>query len=330
SLPRQPACEYDVYLYVKGRLLLIDPNDVLRFGDTTLISRYRLPRAMILGLAEELRPFLERPTRRHGALPVVVQLTNALRLFAKGDFQSEVADIGKLSQPAVSRYLTEVAKAIGGLARRYIKFPTGDELNIIKEAFYEHARMPGVIGLVDGSLFPIKAPKEDEATYVCRKGYHAINIQAIGDHNMLIRHLVAKWPGSSHDAFVFNTSGLSGWLLGDSGYLLKPFLLTPVANERTPQDMRYNQAHKKCRARVELKGLCMVWRCHDMSGGYLQYTPEKVVLFIKATAVLHNICRLANLPDPDIPDQDMEHPEEAQDVHYNGINTRIRLILDFF
>ena len=185
--------------------LLSDPNDVLRFGDTTLISRYRLPRAMILGLAEELRPFLERPTRRHGTLPVGVQLTNALRLFAKGDFQSEVADIGKLSQPAVSRNLTEVAKAIGGLARRYIKFPTGDELNIIKEAFYEHARMPGVIGLVDGSLFPIKAPKEDEATYVCRKGYHAINIQAIGDHNMLIRHLVAKWPGSSHDAFVFNT-----------------------------------------------------------------------------------------------------------------------------
>ena len=67
-----------------------------------------------------------------------------------------------------------------------------------------------------------------------------------------------------------------------------------------------------------------------MSGGYLQYTPEKVVLFIKATAVLHNICRLANLPDPDIPDQDMEHPEEAQDVHFNGMNTRNRLILDFF
>ena len=59
-----------------------------------------------------------------------------------------------------------------------------------------------------------------------------------------------------------------------------------------------------------------------MSGGYLQYSPEKVVL--------HNICRLANLPDPDIPDQDMEHPEEAQDVHFNGINTRNLLILDFF
>lgn len=185
--------------------LLADPNDVLRFDDKTLISRYRLPRAMILQLAEQLRPALERPTRRHGALPLVVQLTNTLRFFAKGDFQSEVADIAKISQPAVSRNLTEVATAISRLAARYIQFPRGQELNGIKEAFYRDSRMPGVIGLVDGSLFPIKAPTEDEVAYVCRKGYHAINIQAIGDHNMIIRHLIAKWPGSAHDAFVFNT-----------------------------------------------------------------------------------------------------------------------------
>ena len=62
---------------------------------------------MILGLAE---------ARRHGALPVIVQLSNAQDFFAKGDFQSEVANIGKLSQPAVSHNLTKVAKAIGGLA----------------------------------------------------------------------------------------------------------------------------------------------------------------------------------------------------------------------
>lgn len=37
----------------------------------------------------------------------------------------------------------------------------------------------------------------DEATYVCCKGFHAINIRAIGYHNMMIRHLIAKWPGST-------------------------------------------------------------------------------------------------------------------------------------
>lgn len=268
-------------LYVERAM--VDPGDVLRFDDRVLISRYRLPRHVIIQLAEHLRPKLERPTRRHGALPVILQLTNALRFFAKGDFQSEVADLAKVSQPAVSKNLEEVATAIGGLAVHYIRFPTGQEVNVIKEAFYRQSNMPGVLGLVDGSLFPIKAPAVDEGAYVCRKPYHAINVQAVGDHNMMIRHLVARWPGSAHDAFVFNTRwhtflvitlhytnfnmpistvssyiatnlvllyycsdlntylgerNVSGWLLGDSGYPLKAYLMTPVVDEQTDADMR--------------------------------------------------------------------------------------------
>lgn len=64
--------------------------------------------------------------------------------------------------------------------------------------------MLGLIGLVDGSLFPMKAPSAaDEEACVCRKGFHAFNVQAIGDHNMIIRHLVARLPGATHDAFIF-------------------------------------------------------------------------------------------------------------------------------
>ncbi len=109
--------------------LLEDPEDVLHFDDKTLISNYRLPRNMILQLAQELQPALQRPTKRHGALPVILQVTNALRFFAKADFQSEVASIAKMSQPGLSKNLTEVAKAISALAPTYIRFPTGGELS---------------------------------------------------------------------------------------------------------------------------------------------------------------------------------------------------------
>ena len=108
----------------------------------TLIDRYRFPRAMILQLAEQLRPALERPTRRRGALPVVVQLTSALRLFAKGDFQSEVADMAKMSQLAISRNMTKGATVISRLALQYIVFPKAEEITEIKTAFYESAGCP--------------------------------------------------------------------------------------------------------------------------------------------------------------------------------------------
>ena len=84
---------------------------------------------------------------------------------------------------------------------------------------------------------------EEEETYVCRKGYHSINVQAVVDSAGIFRNIVVRWPGSTHDAFIWGTSGVrqrfvegdfgDGWLLGDSGYPLRPFLLTPV---RVPQD----------------------------------------------------------------------------------------------
>ena len=46
--------------------LLRPHNDALHFPDHILISLYRLPRQLILNLVEELRPALERPTRRLG------------------------------------------------------------------------------------------------------------------------------------------------------------------------------------------------------------------------------------------------------------------------
>jgi hypothetical protein len=39
-------------------------------------------------------------------------------------------------------------------------------------------------GAVDGTLIPIIAPAEHEEAYVCRKGFHALNVQAVCDADM--------------------------------------------------------------------------------------------------------------------------------------------------
>lgn len=68
-----------------------------------------------------------------------------------------------------------------------------------------------------------------------------------------------------------------------------------------------------------------------MSGGYLQYSPEKVVMFVKATAVLHNICRMANLPDPEhIPAMVEDEEEGHDDGAQTGRTARNNLIARYF
>ena len=71
-----------------------------------------------------------------------------------------------------------------------------------------------------------------------------------------------KFSGSAtgHDAFIlrqsnihhnFETGRYNGILLGDSGYPLKPWLLTPISAPSSPAAIRYNQARKRCRSIVD-------------------------------------------------------------------------------
>ena len=72
--------------------------------------------------------------------------------------------------------------------------------------FYEIAGFPKVIGAIDGTLIPIRAPHENEHLYVCHKGYHAINVMAVCDANMAFTNIVAKWQGAAHNSAIFNSS----------------------------------------------------------------------------------------------------------------------------
>lgn len=73
--------------------------------------------------------------------------------------------------------------------------------------------------------------------------------------------VVAKWPGSTHDSFILKNSGIFGRfqngefeqsiLLGDSGYSLYQWLMTPINNPQTMAQERYNRSHKKTRVLVE-------------------------------------------------------------------------------
>ena len=76
----------------------------------------------------------------------------------------------------------------------------------------------------------------------------------------LFTNIVARWPGSTHDSFMFRSSNLcsyieenhhsldDGILLGDSGYALRPFMMTPYINPSTPAQVAYDDAH--CKTRV--------------------------------------------------------------------------------
>ncbi|KAA0193964.1 hypothetical protein HAZT_HAZT006245, partial [Hyalella azteca] len=90
------------------------------------------------------------------------------------------------------------------------------------------------------------------------KKYHSLNIQVVCDAKRVIINYVVNYPGSTRDAFIWNNSTLrtrfqhgefrDGILLGDGGYPLEPFLMTPIANPGLPAEEEFNRCHTRTRA----------------------------------------------------------------------------------
>jgi len=135
---------------------------------------------------------------------------NLLRFFARGVFQDDGKDIMGMSQVTFGRCIHKVTKALCRHAPRFIRFPNNEEeIQHNKIKFYGLKGMPNVCGMVDGSLVFILTPKKEvEHHYVSRKGGHAINVQFVCDAFGRFSDVVAKWPGSTHDSFMWNNCAL--------------------------------------------------------------------------------------------------------------------------
>lgn len=276
------------------------------------IQLYRFPKALCMDLIDEIKPFLDS-TQRRSALPCHIKVLSALRFFATGSFQRAVGQdtLSSLSQTSVSRCVTEISIALNRIAHRYVKFPTRDEFPAIKAKFYEQSGFPGVIGLVDGTHIKVSAPRREiEHVFYCRKGGHSMNVQIVCGADFIIFSANAQYGGTAHDAYVWRRSRVKStlenlynegernfWLLGDSGYALQPWLMTPILTATSEAENRYNATHKQTRALVErcIGILKSRFRCLAKER-VLFYCPAKAGIIINACIVLHNALIKARVP----------------------------------
>ena len=149
-------------------------------------------------------------------------------------------------------------------ANKFIYFPTtAAEKTEIKQEFYDMANMPSVLGCIDGTHVRIVRLKDNEAEFVNCKNYHYINVQVISNSRYRFCNVVARWPGSTHHSFIFNTSNINihlnnnhtrlhdGIILGDSGYSLLSHLMVLYPTSATAHERSFNRAYRSTRSSIE-------------------------------------------------------------------------------
>ncbi|GFQ81848.1 nuclease HARBI1 [Trichonephila clavata] len=271
----------------------------------SLLRRFRLTKESVAELTLLIEHKLESKTSCNNALSPLEQVLIALRFYAVACMQLVIADLFDVSQPTVCRVVHRVSEAIASFLPDFIHLPVNrEECKTVSRKFFNIAGFPKVIGALDGTFVRIISPGgEDAERFRCRKSYFALNVQTIINADLVIRNVVARWPGSAHDSTVFSNSAAclslktnelyrDFHLLGDTGYACEKYLLTPFGNPRTLAEVRYNKSHVlRAFSKFYKSALSNRWR-------WLNCNIERVPAIIVACCVLHNLCIRLDDPEP--------------------------------
>ncbi|KAJ1155633.1 hypothetical protein NDU88_008362 [Pleurodeles waltl] len=285
-------------------------------------------------------------------IPTETKLLAVLHMLASVSFQTTGVLVAGISLPSFPAFLPKVLDAFIGLRPRHICFPdTLLKQQETKQGFYLISGFPHFLGEIDCTHVRLVPPAATEHLYRNRKYTHSINVQAIVDHQGLITNIVAKYPGSVHDSFIFRHCAINehfqdgrygnGLLVADQGYGIQPWIMTPIGNPSTAAERAYNDANRRTRTIVE-RTFCILksrFRCLNITGGSLLYSPEMVCKIILTCAILHNICIKRNIPllepEPHMPEEEeeedagLQHEGELQNMAA-GIRRRQHIVNNFF
>ena len=303
------------------------PVPIFSLTNEKFFKLYRYDKATFQGICDMIKDDLHHPkTAKRISIPESYQLAIALRYYATGEFQIDVGEGLHVSQTTVNRCITAVSKALDKRFDDYVRWPTDAATrNQIKGSFFEKAGFPNVIGAIDGTHIRIVKPNRDEYQYVNRKLYHSLNVQAVCDADGKFTNMEVRWPGSAHDSFILRQSCVwdymentpfHGYILGDSGYPLRQWLMTPLANPVSVPQQAYNRAHKKTRVCIE-HAFGRWKRRFNLMHAENRRRVDNVVLDIRACAVLHNIAVESGQSDFD----NVLHDDEPHRLVYEGEQT---------
>ncbi|XP_064478188.1 putative nuclease HARBI1 [Ornithodoros turicata] len=196
---------------------------VVQYAETTVPtqtpqvfqSNFRLQKSSFEQMVLLLAPILT-PDALVGRPPIVPEKQLMLFVWYLANMEGfrSVGDRFGITRSSVFRRAKRVGTALISRARTFIKWPTQEEALQSMMRFEGKAGFPKVIGAIDGSYIPIKAPPE------------TLN------HMLKFLHCSAGEPGSLQDAGVFRRSDFArninadmfpynSHILGDAAYPLK-------------------------------------------------------------------------------------------------------------
>ncbi|KAI4340386.1 hypothetical protein MLD38_025227 [Melastoma candidum] len=186
------------------------------------------------------------------SLSIDDQVAIALRRLSTGDSLITTGDFFSVGHSMVFQLTWRFIEAMEERALHHLKWPSSEEqIQSIKSKFEKLSGLPYCCGAVDLTHIVMNLPTADPNTvpWVDEHERYSMVLQAIVDPEMRFLDIVTGWPGRMNEYMVFKSScfdqlceneellgeestladgtSLREYIVGDSGYRLLPYLITP-------------------------------------------------------------------------------------------------------
>eukprot|EP01018_Ginkgo_biloba_P021597 Gb_09563 [translate_table: standard] len=307
-------------------------NFLVKCDDHRFCSIFRLPHALFQSLCELLHedlsqghiPYSLATSIKSRVLPVEKQVAIAVLQLSSS---MTMININELFGCGKSTVVRTIRKFIDVL----MLWPTDSiALECVKEGFCQKRGFPNCCGAIDVTHIRF----ESSSDWYDRDHNYSMVLQAIVDSNMRFMDVFTSWPGSINDARLLRNSSfnrlcgggerLNGpsiciglfdmreYIIGDGGYPLLPWLITPFSGVLTNSQREFNFKLFSTRIIVEcaFRRLKNSWRilhtklCHPN----LQLLPQTILV----CCILHNMLLSFGEEDNDLLDDIAEIEENVQ------------------
>ncbi|XP_052187978.1 protein ALP1-like isoform X2 [Diospyros lotus] len=264
------------------------------------------------------------------------QVAIALRRLGSGASLIAVAELFGTNHSTVSQVTWRFVEAMEERGLHHLQWPsTEQEITDVKIKFERLQGLPNCCGAIDTTHISmlLSSSEMQSNVWIDQEKNHSMILQAIVDPDMRFRDIVTGWPGKMNDFAVLQNSAffklcekgerlngskmklsegteLREYIVGDSGFPLLPWLVTPYQGKDLLASMaEFNKRHLATRVVAEraLARLKEMWRIIHR----VMWRPDKHRLprIILVCCILHNI--VIDLEDEVLDELPLSHHHDS-------------------
>ena len=291
---------------------------------------FRLSKVSVNRLTDLLSEDLIFDTKRGLPIPPYLQVCICLNHYAGGMFQRTTAWCAGISQCGARLSLIRVTEALIKRKNQFIFMPHSDQMQETAQRMLEKFQLPRFAFAVDRMQVrfteaPRKIPaNKTKQMFWCRKQFYAINAQVVAN-DTFIYDIDVGWPGSTHDARVWNRSEVKRYieeqrrflLAGDTGYPISENLIKPYSTGEAGQDRKKRLFNRRLSGLRTVMSECIygAWKRRFPILKNMRTDFSLSQKIIVATGVLANLARMWG---DDLPEEEQEDDHTDDDDDDDG------------